>query len=76
MTISNDAHATGLEGRFDTLLDQNQGLAQENELLRRELLRHSSGALQIRSAERSLGLAYRQIDSTESHELLADREPL
>jgi len=66
MTISKEASFTGLEKRFDTLLDQSQRIMQENELLRRELLRHPSGALQIRSVERSLGRAYRQIDSTES----------
>ncbi len=71
MTISKEASFTGLEKRFDTLLDQNQRIMQENELLRRELLRHPSGALQIRSVERSLGRAYRQIDSTESHEIVS-----
>lgn len=71
MTISKEASFTGLEKRFDTLLDQNQRIMQENELLRPELLRHPSGALQIRSVERSLGRAYRQIDSTESHEIVS-----
>jgi len=51
MTISRDTQVTGLEGRFDTLLDQNQRIMKENELLRRALLRHPSGALQIRSME-------------------------
>lgn len=67
MTISKDAGFTGLEKHFDTLLDQNHRIMQENDLLRRELLRHPSGALQIRSVERSLGNAYRQIDPVESH---------
>ncbi|WP_343819317.1 hypothetical protein ISN75_04370 [Dyella marensis] len=73
MTISKEAGFTGLEKRFDTLLDQNQRIMQENELLRRELLQHPSGALQIRSVERSLGRAYRQIDSTESHGIVSRR---
>ncbi len=69
--ISKNADYTGLEKSFDTLLDQNRRIMQENELLRRELLRHPSGALQIRSVERSLGLAYRQIDCSESHEVVS-----
>ncbi|MBT2119685.1 hypothetical protein KK141_21375 [Dyella sp. LX-66] len=73
MTISKEAGFTGLEKRFDTLLDQNQRIMQENELLRRELLQHPSGALQIRSVERSLGRAYRQIDSIESHGIVSRR---
>lgn len=69
--ISKNADYTGLEKSFDTLLDQNRRIMQENELLRRELLRHPSGALQIQSVERSLGLAYRQIDCSESHEVVS-----
>lgn len=76
MTISRDTQVTGLEGRFDTLLDQNQRIMKENELLRRALLRHPSGALQIRSVERSLGRAYRHTGSTESDGLRSNSEPL
>ena len=76
MTISGDTHVIGLEGRFDTLLDQNQRIMKENALLRQALLRHPSGALQIRSVERSLGRAYRQTGSTESDGLSANSEPL
>lgn len=66
MTTVVDVNCNGLERAFDVLLDQNQRIMQENELLRGELLRHPSGALQIRSVERSLGMAYRQADYTES----------
>lgn len=66
MTTAVDVNCIGLERAFDVLLDQNQRIMRENELLRGELLRHPSGALQIRSVERSLGLAYGQIDCTES----------
>ena len=48
---------------FDVLLDQHQRVQKENDLLRIELMRHSSGAMQIRSVERSLGRAYRDIPS-------------
>lgn len=47
MTISSNSHVTGLEGRFDTPLGQNQCVTQQNELLGRALLRHSSDAPQI-----------------------------
>ncbi|AHX16076.1 hypothetical protein CH75_24060 [Dyella jiangningensis] len=48
---------------FDVLLDQHQRVQKENDLLRIELMRHPSGAMQIRSVERSLGRAYRDIHS-------------
>ena len=48
---------------FDVLLDQNQRVQKENDLLRIELMRHASGAMQILSVERSLGRAYRDIHS-------------
>lgn len=48
---------------FDVLLVQNQRIQRENDLLRLELMRHPSGAMQIRSVERSLGRAYRDIHS-------------
>lgn len=71
--MTKDASCAGLEKTFDVLLDQNQRITLENELLRRELLKHPSGALQIRSVERSLGLAYRQIDYTVSCEIVSRR---
>jgi len=73
MTMSKEASFTGLEKHFDTLLDQNLRVMQENEMLRRQLLRHPSGALQIRSVERSLGRAYVQIDSKETHGIISDQ---
>jgi hypothetical protein len=71
--MSKEASFTGLEKHFDTLLDQNLRVMQENEMLRRQLLRHPSGALQIRSVERSLGRAYVQIDSKETHGIISDQ---
>jgi len=73
MTMSKEASFTGLEKHFDTLLDQSLRVMQENEMLRRQLLRHPSGALQIRSVERSLGRAYGQIDSKETHGIISDQ---
>lgn len=71
MTTAVDVNGMGLEKAFDVLLDQNQRIMRENELLRGELLRHPSGALQVRAVERSLGLAYRQIDYAESRGIVS-----
>ena len=62
MTTELNLSCYGLERNFDVLLDQNQRIQKENELLRQELMRHPSGALQIRLIERSLGMAYRGHD--------------
>jgi hypothetical protein len=61
MTTDPSPSCNGLQRAFDVLLDQNQRVEKENDLLRDELMRHPSGALQIRSVERSLGLAYRGV---------------
>ena len=60
MTAGFNVNGFGLERAFDVLLDQSQRIQKENELLRQELMRHPSGALQIRLIERSLGMAYRE----------------
>lgn len=62
MTTELNLGCYGLDRNFDVLLDQNQRIQKENELLRQELMRHPSGALQIRLIERSLGMAYRERD--------------
>lgn len=63
MSADLNVNGYGLERAFDVLLDQSQRIQKENELLRQELLRHPSGALQIRAVERSLGIAYRDEES-------------
>ena len=63
MTTSPDLFCHGLLRSFDVLLDQNQRVQKENDLLRDELMRHPSGALQIRRVEHSLGRAYRGMHS-------------
>jgi hypothetical protein len=72
MTAVINVNGYGLERAFDVLLDQSQRIQKENELLRQELMRHASGALQIRSVERALCMAYRENDHESQSTQISD----